>query len=56
LSDILDDRSYGFEAYYSLHLPRGIRLSADVQYLIDPGLVEGNDNTLVLGLRALVLS
>jgi porin len=55
LPDTLDDSSGGFEAYYSLHLPRGIRLSADVQYLIEPGLVEGNDDTLVLGLRALVL-
>ena len=55
LPNILDDRSGGFEAYYSLHLLRGISLSADVQYLIDPGLAEDSDDTLILGLRALVL-
>ncbi len=55
LPDFLDDSSTGFEAYYSLHLPRGFRLSADVQYLIDPGLEENADNTLILGLRTLVL-
>jgi porin len=55
LSDSLDDSSSGFEAYYSLHLPRGMRLSADVQYLIEPGLTEDSDDTLILGLRALVL-
>ena len=31
------------------------RLSADVQYLIDPGLEENSDDTLILGLRTLVL-
>jgi porin len=55
LADNLDDSSYGFEAYYRFQVTPWLQLSPNVQYLIDPGIGEGTDNALVLGLRALVL-
>lgn len=50
----ISDSSKGFEAYYRIQVAPWLQVSPDVQYLIDPGIVEGNDDTLVLGLRTLV--
>ena len=46
--------SEGFEAYYRFQVMPWLQVSPDVQYLIDPGTVDGNDNMLVLGLRTLI--
>jgi porin len=50
----ISDSSKGFEAYYRFQVMPWMQLSADMQYLVDPGIVEGNDDTLVLGLRSLI--
>ena len=50
----LSDRSSGFEFYYRFQVTPWLQVSPDVQYLIDPGIVEGEDDTVVLGLRALM--
>jgi porin len=50
----ISDSSKGFEAYYRIQVTPWLQVSPDVQYLINPGIVEGNDDTLVLGLRTLV--
>jgi porin len=50
----ISESSYGFEVYYRIQVTPWLQVSPDVQYLIDPGLVEGNDDTLVLGLRTLI--
>lgn len=51
----LDDSSSGFEAYYTFKVTPWLELSPDIQYLIDPGLEAGFDDTTVLGARALIL-
>lgn len=51
----LDDSSAGFEAYYSFHVTPWLEIGPDVQYLIDPGLEAGADDTTVWGARALLL-
>ncbi len=50
----ISDSSKGFEAYYRIQVMPWLQVSPGVQYLIDPGIVEGNDDTLVLGLRTLI--
>jgi porin len=54
LSGTLDDASNGFEAYYRFQVTPWLQVSPDVQYLMDPGLEEGADDTLVIGARALI--
>ncbi|MHC5114261.1 MAG: carbohydrate porin [Planctomycetota bacterium] len=54
LSPTLDDSSYGFEAYYKLQLTNWVALTGDIQYLLDPGIQQGADDTVVLGLRAMI--
>lgn len=54
LAGNLDDSSQGFEAYYRFQVTPWLQVSPDVQYLIDPGIQEGTDDAVVLGLRALV--
>lgn len=55
LASNLDDSSEGFEAYYRFQVTPWLQVSPDVQYLIDPGITEGADDAVVLGLRGLVL-
>ena len=55
LPNTLDDSSAGFEAYYRFQVAPWLQVSPDVQYLIEPGLEKDSDDTLILGLRALVL-
>ena len=50
----LDDSSSGFEAYYSFQVTPWLQFGPDIQYLIDPGLAAGEDDTTVLGARALI--
>jgi porin len=47
--------SSGFEAFYNFHVTPWLQVSPDVQYLISPALNPAGDDTLVVGLRALVL-
>lgn len=54
LSSTLDDSSEGLEAYYRFQVTPWLQVSPDVQYLLDPGLQKDTDDTLVLGVRALV--
>ena len=50
----ISDSSAGFEAYYRIQVTPWLQISPDIQYLIDPGLVEGNDDAVILGLRSLI--
>ncbi|NIS54448.1 MAG: carbohydrate porin, partial [Phycisphaerae bacterium] len=50
----ISDSSKGFEAYYRIQVMPWLQVSPNVQYLIDPGIVEGNDDSLILGLRTLI--
>jgi porin len=54
LSSTLDDSSEGVEAFYRFQVNRWLQVSPDVQYLFDPGIQKGADDTLVLGVRALI--
>jgi porin len=54
LSSTLDDSSEGFEAYYRFQATPWLQITPDVQYLFDPGMQQGNDDTLVVGARALI--
>jgi porin len=54
LSSTLDDSSEGVEAFYRFQVTNWLQVSPDVQYLLDPGIQKGADDTLVLGLRALI--
>jgi porin len=54
LAGTLDDSSEGFEAYYRFQVTPWFQVSPDVQYLIDPGITQGADDAVVLGLRGLV--
>jgi porin len=47
--------SGGFEAFYNFRVTPWLQVSPDVQFLIDPALSADSKDTLVLGLRALVL-
>ena len=53
-SPTLDDSSSGFEAYYSFHVTPWLQIGPNMQYLIDPGLEAGADDTTVLGARAML--
>ena len=55
LSDTLDDTSEGIEAYYRFQVTPWLQVSPDIQYLFDPGVEKGSKDTMVLGLRALIL-
>jgi porin len=48
------DDSKGFEAYYRFQVTPWAQVSPDIQYLIDPGITEGNEDTLVVGVRTLI--
>ena len=52
--EVLLPSKRGLEAYYRFQVTSWLQVSPDVQYLIDPGLTSDNDDTLVLGLRALI--
>ena len=54
LSSTLDDSSEGVEAFYRFQVTPWLQVSPDVQYLFDPGIQKGADDTLVLGVRALI--
>jgi porin len=53
-SPTFDDSSSGFEAYYSFQVTPWLQFGPDIQYLIDPGLHAGEDDTTVMGARALI--
>ena len=53
LASYLDDSSSGLEAYYRFQVTPWFQLTADIQYLNDPGIA-GGDDTTVLGLRGLI--
>ena len=44
----------GFEGYYKVQATPWMQITPDVQYLINPG-IEDRDDTLVIGLRMLIL-
>ena len=54
LDQPVDDTSQGFEAYYRIQVTPWLQVSPSMQFLIDPGFEEGNDDTLILGLRTLI--
>ncbi len=54
LPAVTDESSYGLEAYYRFQATDWLQITADIQYLIDPGITKGNDDTTVLGIRAVV--
>ena len=54
LSSSLDDSSEGLEAFYRFQVTPWLQVSPDIQYLWDPGIEKEADDTLVLGLRALI--
>ena len=46
-----DRNEYGLEVYYRDKLEKGITVQPDFQYIINPGMDQGTDNTTILGVR-----